>query len=120
MASDTNIITDISRPSGGRLSGRIYEILKSRLLTWTYSPGERLSITTLGKEFKVSKQPIMEALRLLVGDGLIEIYPQVGSKVATYSEDEVHDFFRIFAGLEGAVAEIAALRANRETLLKLR
>ena len=59
------------------------------------------------------------ALRRLDGDGLIEIVPQVGSRVATYSPREVSDFFVMFGGFEGTIAGIAALRRTARQLDEL-
>ena len=64
----------------------------------------------------MSKQPVMEALRRLSGDGLVEILPQVGSRVATYALREVSDFFLMFGGFEGTIAGIAALRRTETQL----
>ena len=95
---------------GSRLNHAVYDQLKERLLEGRYTAGERLSTEALRTEFGVSKQPVMEALRRLAGDGLIEVVPQVGSRVATYSPREVSDFFVMFGGFEGTIASIAALR----------
>ncbi len=70
-------------------------------------------------EFGVSKQPVMEALRRLSGDGLMEIVPQVGSRVARYDLREVEDFYVMFGGFEGTIAGIAALRRTDEQLADL-
>ena len=59
-----------------------------------YTAGERLSTEALRTEFGVSKQPVMEAMRRLAGDGLIEIVPQVGSRVATFTPREVERLLR--------------------------
>jgi DNA-binding GntR family transcriptional regulator len=45
----------------------------------------------------VSKHPVIEALRFLSADGLVEIVPQVGSTAMTYSLQDVADFFEMFA-----------------------
>ena len=67
----------------------------------------------------MSKQPVMEALRRLSGDGLIEIVPQVGSRVATFAPHEVSDFYLMFGGFEGTIAGIAALRRTERQLDEL-
>jgi DNA-binding GntR family transcriptional regulator len=56
----------------------------------------------------VSKQPVMEALRRLSADGMVEIVPQVGSLVAVHEPRETDDFYLMFSGFEGAIAGIAA------------
>lgn len=102
-----------------RLNHAVYDQLKERLLEGRYAAGQRLSTEELRIEFEVSKQPVMEALRRLAGDGLIEILPQVGSRVATYELQEVEDFFLMFGGFEGTIAGIAALRRTDEQLADL-
>lgn len=105
--------------TGGRLSGHMYESIKARLLQGDVPANGRLSVEALRAEFGVSKQPVMEALRLLAADGLVEILPQIGCVVSTYSASEVEDFFHMFAGLEGAVAGVAARRCTPAALAEL-
>lgn len=102
-----------------RLNHAVYDELKERLLEGRYAAGERLSTEALRTEFGVSKQPVMEALRRLSGDGMIDILPQVGSKVATYDLREVEDFYLMFGGFEGSIAGIAATRRTEDQLLEL-
>src|SRR3954453_56299 len=104
---------------GSRLNHAVYDQLKERLLEGRYPAGERLSTEALRTEFGVSKQPVMEAMRRLAGDGLIEIVPQVGSRVATFPPREVSDFFVMFGGFEGTIAGIAALRRTTRQLAEL-
>jgi len=106
--------------TSGRLAGRIYDLIKERLLDGAFPGGEKLSVANLREEFGVSKQPIMEALRLLSADGLVEIYPQIGCVVTKYSPDEVSDFFRMFAAFEASVAQAAASRRSDSQLDDLR
>lgn len=102
-----------------RLNHAVYDQLIERLLEGRYAAGERLSTEELRTEFGVSKQPVMEALRRLSGDGLVEILPQVGSRVSTYDMREVEDFFVMFGGFEGTIAGIAAERRTAEQLREL-
>jgi len=60
-----------------RLNHVVYDQIKERLMEGRYAAGERLSAETLRVEFGVSKHPLMEALRRLSSDGLVEIVPQV-------------------------------------------
>lgn len=106
--------------TGGRLSRRVYDGIKERLLRGDFAGGESLSVEQLRGDFGVSKQPVMEALRFLAADGLVEIVPQVGSVVAKYSAAEAVDFYMMFARFEGAIAEVAAQRATPAALVRLR
>jgi len=93
--------------------------IRARLLDGVYAPGQKLSVDELSSEFGVSRQPIMEALRVLSTDGLVTIIPQVGSRVAAYDAQEVRDFFAMFASMEGAVAGLAATRRTNADLQAL-
>src|SRR5690554_2698447 len=103
----------------GRLSGQVYETLKSRLLDGEYPAGSRVSVETVRSEFGVSKQPVMEALRQLAADGIVEILPQIGCVVKAYSPRDVVDFFEVFAAFEGAMAGAAAKRSTPEDVRRL-
>ena len=116
--SASNAVASLHR-GGSRLNHAVYDQLKERLLEGRYTAGERLSTEALRTEFGVSKQPVMEAMRRLAGDGLIEIVPQVGSRVATFGPREVSDFFVMFGGFEGTIAGIAALRRTERQLDEL-
>jgi DNA-binding GntR family transcriptional regulator len=116
--------TDGPRPalsdrSGGRLAGHVYEEIKEGLLEGRYEAGERLQVEALRRDFGVSKQPVMDALRRLSGDGLVEIIPQVGCRVVTHDEQEIADFFAMFGGFEGTIAAAAATRRTDEQLAEL-
>lgn len=108
-----------ARLSGARLSIALYDTLKARLLEGKYGAGEKIVVETVRQEFGVSKQPVMDALRRLSSDKLVEIIPQVGCQVARYSTQEVEDFFTLFGGFEGTIAGVAALRRTDQQLLDL-
>ncbi|MSW66018.1 MAG: FCD domain-containing protein [Actinobacteria bacterium] len=107
------------RPSG-RMSAQVYELLKGRLVSGEFAPESWIRVESLKVEYGVSKQPIMDALRMLNADGLVEIIPQVGCQVASYTATEIADFFSMFGGIEGSIASAAAIRATREQLNELR
>jgi DNA-binding GntR family transcriptional regulator len=104
---------------GMRLGSVAYEQIKEQLLDGRWAAGERLSLETFKAQLGVSKQPVMEALRRLDADGLVQIIPQVGCRVASYDQQEVADFFTLFAAFEGAIAGVAAVRRTEEDLSTL-
>lgn len=109
--------TMASRP--GPLRERVYEELKVRLVTGAHPAGDRLSVVELSREFGVSKQPVMDALRLLSADGLVAILPQSGCRVAAYDLADAERFFRMFAAAETAVVEAATTGAEDAELAEL-
>ncbi len=97
----------------------LYETLKARLLDGDYTPGEKIVVESIRQEFGVSKQPVMDAMRRLSSDKLVEIVPQVGVQVVSYTRQEVEDFFTLFGGFEGTIAGVAALRRTDAQLRDL-
>ncbi|WP_328324808.1 GntR family transcriptional regulator [Kribbella sp. NBC_00382] len=117
--SPTGGVRPLAASSGRRLGTLAYDRLKERLLEGGYKAGERLSMEALKAEFQVSKAPVMDALRRLEADGLIEIIPQSGCRVPVHSAQSVADFFAVFGGMEGAVAGVAAQRRTESQLQEL-
>jgi DNA-binding GntR family transcriptional regulator len=104
---------------GRRLAVFVYDEIKQRLLDGVWAAGESVPVESLKTEFRVSKQPVMEALRRLATDDLLEIIPQVGCRVPLYDAEEMADFFALFASLEAESAAIAAARSAPAYLARL-
>jgi DNA-binding GntR family transcriptional regulator len=102
----------------------VYETLRRRLLTLELPPGAALSENELAAALGVSRTPVRESLILLAEEGLVEVYPQVGSFVSRVDGKSVADaqFLREaieLASLQDIPADpdpdlIEELRANLE------
>ncbi len=104
---------------GSGLTLEVFLTLKDDILNGRYGANETLPVEQICQELEVSRSPIMAALRLLADRGLVVIQPQVGCRVASFSETEVRDFLRIFASTESALAELAAERRSEEHLARM-
>jgi DNA-binding GntR family transcriptional regulator len=80
----------------------------------------RFPIDKIAADLKMSRQPVMDALRRLATEGFIEVVPQVGCRVRRPEIDETRDFFELFAECEATTAELAATRADKDNILSLR
>ncbi|HEY0814477.1 MAG TPA: GntR family transcriptional regulator [Pseudonocardia sp.] len=105
-----------SPADGRRLGAFVYDVVKERLLEGGWSAGESLDVESLKSDLGVSKQPVMDAFRRLAAEGLLEIVPQVGTRVPVFSMEDMSDFFAMFASLE---AEATAVGARRQTPAQL-
>jgi DNA-binding GntR family transcriptional regulator len=108
---------DLARGWQGR---RAHDYVRQELLRGRFRPSEPLSVEGLAAEIGVSRQPLMEAMRRLSEEGLVEIIPQVGCRVAVHTPAEIADFFRLFATVEGLLARLAAERHEPRELRRLR
>lgn len=87
------------------LSGEIYNTLTTRINTWSYPPGHRLTEEDLSAEFQVSRSPVREALNMLVEASLIEKEERKGYRVRKMSLKEINDLYDTRKILEQAVID---------------
>lgn len=105
---------------GAALAGEAYEHLKHAILDGAHAGGDWLSVVDLASELDCSRVPVMEALKRLQREGLVEIVPQVGCRVAAPDPSDVADFFALFASVEGTVTRFAAARRSKADLAEFR
>jgi len=91
-----------------RAPEQVYEYLQGRILTGVLAPGENINERGLTERLGVSRTPIREALRRLVDDGLIEVIPSVGSRVAQMDPKRICDLAEVRIELECHVIRRAA------------
>jgi DNA-binding GntR family transcriptional regulator len=70
-------------------------------------PGDRLEEEVLAQRFGVSRTPIREAIRSMVGRGLLEAKPRKGAIIRTLTSKEVLDLFEVAAELESMACRLA-------------
>jgi DNA-binding GntR family transcriptional regulator len=69
----------------------VYETLRRRVLTLELPPGCALSENELAAQLGVSRTPVRESLILLAEEGLVQVFPQVGSFVSRVDPERVAD-----------------------------
>lgn len=102
------------------LGRSVAEAIRRAILTGRYKSGERLVEDRLSAEFKVSRVPVREALKTLAAEGLVELLPRRGARVAAWSHDVALELVEVRATLEGLNARLAARRHDPATISKLR
>jgi DNA-binding GntR family transcriptional regulator len=102
------------------LSQRVAEELRRAILTNRRRPGDRLIEDRLSEELGVSRIPIREALRVLAGEGLVDVQPRRGASVADISPEVARDLVEVRATLEGLNARLAARHHDRAIVEELR
>lgn len=106
---------------GNRLGvGEVVEYVRSKILTGEYGPEGRLVEEQIAGELGVSRTPVRQALTTIEAEGLVEIFPNRGAIVASFSFDEVWDVYDLRAVLEGLAARRAAGSVEEAELEKLR
>jgi DNA-binding GntR family transcriptional regulator len=98
----------------------VLERLRALILTGAYGPDERLVEEQLAERLGVSRTPVRQALTMLEAEGLVEIEPNRGATVCSFSTEDVWDIYDLRAVLEGHAARRAAGRITTGELARLR
>lgn len=93
--------------------------VRALILGGQYAAGARLGEVELAATLGVSRTPVREALRLLASEGLVEITPNKGARVMTWSAAELDEVFTLRAQVEGLAARRAAERATPDQIDEL-
>jgi len=102
------------------LSEIVYKKIKDSIITHVYKFGSRLYLKNLSAEMNVSMIPVREALRKLEQEGLIEIIPNKGAIVKTYTVKDLIEIYDLRRQLESLAVEILVNKINQSNLDELK
>ncbi len=88
-----------------------YREIRRAIVGGRYEPGSALRLQILATDHGVSFIPIREALRMLEAEGLVEIFPNRGARVAPLSLVAIEDVYSTRMALE-----VDALRRGFENI----
>ncbi len=69
----------------------VYTEIRRRIVTLLYPPGTPLSENELAADLGVSRTPVREGLILLAQEGLVQVFPKIGSFVSRVDPRRVAD-----------------------------
>lgn len=98
---------------------RVYNAIRAMVAAGRFRAGEPISEVRLSAELEVSRTPVREAVRRLVGENLLQVTLQ-GLRVYTPSIEDLADVYYTRAILEGAAGRLAAANAPPDLAPKLR
>lgn len=90
----------------------VYQVLVDAITDGSLAPGERITQEEIAEQLHVSRSPVLQALRMLKKDGLIEDAPGRGVQVAPLDPDWVGQLYEVRGALDAlAVRRAAQARA---------
>ncbi len=92
------------------------QILRQRIISGFYQPGERVREAELRSEFGFSNGPIRQALQTVVADGLAERAPWQSFRIKLLSQRQIVELFQVRSALLEYAAELAARNASPDVL----
>ena len=110
----------VQKLENATLRERAYKALKDSILRNELLPGEVLSIDSLAKALGISQTPVREALTKLSADGLVEYERNKGFRVASITEDDVHETYEVRRLLEPYAASLVAKKVSTDPSLERR
>lgn len=93
-----------------------FNTIRELVLNDHFQQGERLTEVDLVRLTGASRTPVREAIRRLEAEGLVEVSPNRGARVASWTTSNLNEVFALRALLEGYAAQIAATRVSEEDL----
>ena len=102
------------------LTDQVYRAIKHRILSNELEVGSRLRDEELALQLSVSRTPVREALLRLSREGLVEIIPRSGTRVRTFTEEDIEEIFDLRIALEALAIRKAATRIGSADLERLR
>lgn len=95
------------------LVDRVYRRLGDAICDGSLAPGQRLTQEEIAQQLAVSRQPVLQALRLLKKDGFVQDAPGRGVQVTRLDPDWTRKVYEVRAALDGLAARLAATRRFR-------
>lgn len=95
------------------LEDKIYTRLRALIGSRRILPGERILLDQLARRMGVSRTPVLNALKRLAQERLVELLPRRGIYVRRFTKREMARLFRVREALEGLSARLAATRIER-------
>ena len=92
------------------LVDRVYRALLAAICDGSLAPGARLGQEDIAARLAVSRQPVLQALRLLKNDGLALDAPGRGLLVAPLDAERIAQVYEVRAALDALAARLAATR----------
>lgn len=102
------------KASKGASSEHAYRALMHEIVSFTLVPGEDLDEATLVGRLGVSRTPVREALVRLAAEGLVQLVPNRGARVAPMGWNDIREHLEAFDVSQRLVTRWAAVRRTEE------
>lgn len=101
-------------------SVRVTRILRDDIILGRRAPGSRLVERDIAAELNVSRLPVREAIRTLVGEGVVVARPRTWAVVREFTQQDIQDFGEVRKSIETPIFVFAAERHTAAGIARLR
>ena len=89
------------------LHDEVVDRMRDLIQSGELEPRARVNESELTERFGISRTPLREAIKILATEGLLELLPNRGARVASLSPAEIDEMIEVIAGLEATAADLA-------------
>jgi len=107
----------ISRKS---LHDQVVDRLRDMIVEGDLDPNTRINEKLLCEQFGISRTPLREALKVLASEGLVELMPNRGASVASFTSADLDETFPVMGALESLSGEIACQQITDTEIAEIR
>ncbi|WDY55800.1 GntR family transcriptional regulator [Pseudomonas sp. PSKL.D1] len=102
------------------LHDTVLDHLRRFVIEGTLKPGIKINERELCEVLGISRTPLREALKVLAMEGLIELRPNRGARVAQMSDVETREMFELMSGIEAFSGLLACERITDSEIQAIR
>lgn len=115
------MITTPSEPIARQsLHDQVVDRLRDMIVEGELDPSTRINEKALCERFGISRTPLREALKVLSSEGLVELTPNRGATVASFTPEDLDETFPIMGALEALSGEIACQQITDTEIAEVR
>ncbi len=111
--------TVVAFPIKGTLHHGLLNGVRTMINEGDLAPGVRVPERLLCERFGVSRTPLREALKVLASEGLVELRPNRGARIATFKTEDLDHLFEVIAALEAEGGRLACQRITGDALAEI-
>jgi DNA-binding GntR family transcriptional regulator len=97
-------------PARPDLVDEVYKLLLDAISDGSLAPGTRITQEEIAERMAVSRSPVLQALRLLKKDGLVQDAPGRGIVIADMDAQWIGNLYQVRGALDALAARLAAER----------
>lgn len=112
----------VEQGGGGHVAAAVDSTVRSlrdQILSGRIPAGTRLGEADLAERLAVSRTPVREALSRLAAEGLVDLVPNRGARVAAWTTDQLREIFELRLAVEPVVVARAVPRVDAADLDRL-
>ncbi len=108
------------KPHARTIHQVVVAALRNFIIRGELKPGVRLPERALCERLKVSRTPLRESLRVLANEGLVELLPTRGARVAKLTATDLQHLFEALKFLEATAGRLACERATEAEISEIK